>query len=304
MVCSAEEPTCHQPRPAPWRCGQTNEARMTEILVVANETIGGRRMIDIALQKAKLYDSLNVRLVVPQNRPRHGSVIYLDSVRDAAQVRLDLAISFLQTEGIEAHGEVGDADPFAATMDAIADHKPDEIIISTLPASASGWLRRDLIDRVAEASGLPVQHVVTDIDAEGLPFDVSLVVANQTAGSDALLDHLKSLAAGAGDHLFIVVVPQSSGAGQAARDAREHLQETLTRTREAGLVSAGLIADPDPFTATLNALQFFRVNRVVISTLPETKSGWLRADLIGRVRRYAACPVEHVVADVAPVTAN
>ena len=46
----------------------------------------------------------------------------------------------------------------------------------------------------------------------------------------------------------------------------------------------------------MNALQFFRVSRVVISTLPETKSGWLRADLIERVRRYAACPVEHVVA--------
>jgi len=38
----------------------------------------------------------------------------------------------------------------------------------------------------------------------------------------------------------------------------------------------------------MNALQFFRVSRVVISTLPETKSGWLRGDLIERVRRYAA----------------
>ena len=59
---------------------------------------------------------------------------------------------------------------------------------------------------------------------------------------------------------------------------------------------AGFVGDPDPFTATMNALQFFRVSRVVISTLPETKSGWLRGDLIERVRRYAACPVEHVVA--------
>ena len=66
--------------------------------------------------------------------------------------------------------------------------------------------------------------------------------------------------------------------------------------RDAGLYVAGLVGDPDPFTATMNALQFFRVSRVVISTLPETKSGWLRADLIERVRRYAACPVEHVVA--------
>ena len=75
--------------------------------------------------------------------------------------------------------------------------------------------------------------------------------------------------------------------------------------RATGLLVAGLVGDPDPFTATMNALQFFRVSRVVISTLPETKSGWLRADLIERVRRYAACPVEHVVASAGdPVTAS
>src|SRR5207302_1791056 len=128
---------------------------MTEILVVANETLGGRKLLETARQKAKIEPSLNVRIVVPQNRPRHGSVIYVESVRDAAQVRLDLALAFLREEGIEAAGEVGDPDPFAATLDAIADHKPDEIIISTLPVTASGWLRRDLIERVADASGLP-----------------------------------------------------------------------------------------------------------------------------------------------------
>jgi hypothetical protein len=78
--------------------------------------------------------------------------------------------------------------------------------------------------------------------------------------------------------------------------AREHLDAALARLRDAGLYVAGLVGDPDPFTATMNALQFFRVNRVVISTLPETKSGWLRADLVERTRRYAACPVEHIVA--------
>jgi hypothetical protein len=65
-----------------------------------------------------------------------------------------------------------------------------------------------------------------------------------------------------------------------------------------------MIGDPDPFTATLNALQFFRVDDVVISTLPAERSGWLRADLIDRVRRYAACPVEHVVVNLDAVSAS
>ena len=47
-----------------------------------------------------------------------------------------------------------------------------------------------------------------------------------------------------------------------------------------------------------NALQFFHVSRIVISTLPATKSGWMRSDLIERVRKASNVEVEHVVAEV------
>jgi hypothetical protein len=283
---------------------------MSEILVVANETLGGRRLREVLTQKAKTNPSLVIRLVIPQSRPRRGSVIYLQSVRDAAEVRLELALAVLRDAGFEASGEVGDSDPFQATMDAIADRKPDEIIISTLPAAASGWLRRDLVERVAEAAGTAVQHVISEIDEDSGPADdTTLVVANQTAESPELAARLREIAhsgeSAQGTHLFIVVVPQLGGDGRAAAAAREHLERVLDRLREAGLFVAGMIGDPDPFTATMNALQFFRVSRVVISTLPETKSGWMRADLIERVRRYAACPVEHIVAVSSDtVTAN
>ena len=271
---------------------------MTEILVVANETLGGRRLREVLAQKAKIEQSLAIRLVIPQSRPRRGSVIYVQSVRDAAQVRLDLALTLLHDAGFDATGEVGDSDPFQATMDAIGERKPDEIVISTLPAPASGWLRRDLVERVAEASGIAVQHVISDLDEESPPpTDTTLVVANRTASSAELTARLAELAgSGAAEHLFIVLVPALGTDGRAAAAAQEHLAEVLAGLRTSGLLVAGLVGDPDPFTATLNALQFFRVSRVVISTLPETKSGWLRGDLIERVRRYAACPVEHVMA--------
>jgi hypothetical protein len=272
---------------------------MSEILVVANETLGGRRLRDVLAQKARINPSLLVRLVIPQSRPRRGSVIYLDSVRDVAEVRLELALSVLRDDGFEATGEIGDSDPFNATMDAIGERKPDEIIISTLPLAASGWMRRDLIERVADASGIPVQHVISEIDEDSdPPTDTTLVVANQTAASPELTARLRELAGeGGGDaHLFIVLVPQIGTEGTASAAAHTHLDEVVGGLRDAGLTVAGLVGDPDPFTATMNALQFFRVSRVVISTLPETKSGWLRADLIARVRRYAACPVEHIVA--------
>ena len=59
-----------------------------------------------------------------------------------------------------------------------------------------------------------------------------------------------------------------------------------------------MIGDPDPYTAAVNALELFRVDDVVISTLPDERSGWLRANLIERVQRATSAPVEHVVVDL------
>ncbi len=268
---------------------------MANVLVVANETIGGRKLLEAVLARTKEGDA-RFFLVVPQNRPRHGRVIYDEAVRDAAQVRVDLARQVMAAEGVEVEGEVGDEDPFTAAMDAISLFRADEVIVSTFPASRSGWLRRDLVERIADASGLPVQHVVTDLQAEGLPFTVTLVVANQTAETEALRNVLKEKAAGEGQHLFIVVMPQSDGSGEAAGEARQRLGQTLASLRSEGLLCAGMIGDPDPHTAAMNALQAFHVDEVVISTFPPARSAWLRGDIIDRLSQATAVPVEHVMA--------
>jgi len=267
------------------------------VLVVANETLGGAPLLARIKEKAAAEEG-GIRLVVcvPRTNPRQGNIIYDEAVFDAAQIRIDLARKIFREEGIEAIGEVGDPDPYTATMDAIAEHHPDEILISTYPAASSGWLRRDLIERIAEATHLPVEHVVVDLDQEGLPFGVTLVVANRTAASPALLEALKGRAEELERHVFIFVVPQEGGHGVAARQARARLTQMIDRARAASLICAGMIADPDPYNAVMNALQFFRVDDIVISTLPATRSGWMRADLIERVRRASNKPVEHVEA--------
>jgi|tagenome__1003787_1003787.scaffolds.fasta_scaffold20153324_1 hypothetical protein len=268
------------------------------ILVVANQTIGGAKLLDLVRERATEPDT-SFTLVVPMTSPRSGYVIYEDAVRDSAQVRLDLALSYLRSEDILASGELGDEDPYTATLDALREYEPDEVIISTLPQSSSGWLRRDLIERIQDATTAPVTHVVSDIDAEGLPFEVTLVVANVTAGRGKLRARMKEIAEEASDDmLFIVVVPlQAHNDGRAAAVARARLGNTLDRMRREGLRVAGMLGDPDPYTATMNALQFFHVSRIVISTLPVTKSGWMRSDLIERVRRASNVEVEHVVAE-------
>jgi GNAT superfamily N-acetyltransferase len=267
------------------------------VLVVANETLGGAGLLATVKEKAAASeDGLRVVVCVPRTNPRQGNIIYDEAVFDAAQVRIDLARKILREEGIDAIGEVGDPDPYTATMDAIAEHHPDEVVISTYPAASSGWLRRDLVERISEATAIPVEHVVVDLDQEGLPFGTTLAVANRTLASPTFLEALKARASELERHVFIFVVPQEGGQGIAARQARARLTQVIDRARAAGLICAGMIADPDPYNAVMNAVQFFRVDDIVISTLPATRSGWLRADLIERVRRATNKPVEHVEA--------
>jgi hypothetical protein len=272
---------------------------MREILVVANRTLGGAKLLELVRAKAAEGD-VRFRLIVPQSNPSAGLVIYDEAVRESAQARVDLALSLVASESIDATGEVGDPDPFLATMDAVAERRPDELIISTYPALSSGWLRRDLIERIRNASGLPVEHVVVDVEQEGLPFKVTLVLASKTLGGEELLDRLQEKAATGVQHLFIVIVPQPDGSGGAPRLARARLATMLDRLHSAGLVGSGMIGDPDPYTAAVNALELFRVDDVVISTLPDQRSGWMRANLIERVQHMTSAPVEHVVVDLNP----
>jgi hypothetical protein len=270
---------------------------MPHILVVANQTIGGAKLLNLVQERAQAPDT-SFTLVVPMTRPRSGYVIYDEAVRESAQVRLDLTLSYLRGEDVVASGELGDEDPYTATLDAIDEYHPDEVIISTLPQSSSGWLRRDLIERIQDAAAAPVTHVISDMDAEGLPFKVTLVIANVTAGRGTLRARMKEIAAESKDMLFLVIVPlQAHGDGRAAAVARARLGNTVDRMRREGLLVAGMIGDPDPYTATMNALQFYRVERVIISTLPATRSGWMRADLISRVRKASNIEVEHIVAE-------
>jgi hypothetical protein len=272
---------------------------MTEILVVANRTLGGEKLLDLLRVRAQSVQDVSFRLVVPQSKPTAGLVIYDEAVRESAQIRIDLALTRAAQEGMRASGEVGDPDPFLATMDAIAMRRPDEIIVSTHPTTQSGWLRRDLIERIHNASGLPVEHVVTDLEREGLPFGVTLVIASKTSGGEELIERLRAKSSeDERQRLFIAVVPLQDGSGDAPREARARLAAMLDKLQDAGLLASGMTGDPDPYTAAVNALELFRVDDVVISTLPNQRSGWMRANLIERVQHATSAKVEHVVVDV------
>ncbi len=265
---------------------------MPNILVLANETIGGRRLLERIVERGSQQDA-RIFIVVPRTRPKFGNVVYDEAVRSSAQVRVDLALAFARNEGIDAQGEVGDEDAYNAAMDAISEHAIDEVMVSTHPTSSSGWLRRDLPERIEADSGLPVEHIVVDIANEGLPFGVALVIANQTVAGDALVERLKGLAED-GPRRFIVVVPQDSGDGVAVAASKDRLAQLLASLEEAEVVAAGMIGDPDPFTATMNAVGYFFISEIVISTLPDNRSQWLEGGLVDRIKRQTGKPVLHV----------
>jgi hypothetical protein len=263
------------------------------VLVVANETVGGEKLF-AAIERRAAQGPIRCTVICPQNRPSRGYVVYDESVRSAAGIRLELTLERLRQRGIEAEGEIMDPNPFLAVKDALRDYGGDEIIISTLPYARSGWLRRDLVDRIASYADIPVTHVVVDLNEE--PTRHALVVANQTIGGQPLIETLERRAS-VSPHRFTVIAPQDGASGEAIELAEDRLQATLHQLEGAGLDVTGYVTHPDPFTSIMNAHQHDPANEIIISTLPSVKSRWLRGDLINRVRRSVGVPVEHVVSD-------
>lgn len=267
-----------------------------DILVVANETLVGAALVEAVKRHLDADPAAKIHVICPQNEPKHGYVIYEDTVRHAAENRLAMTMARLREAGATVTGAVEDPDPYSAIMDAVGERNFDEIIISTHPATRSGWLRQDLVTRVRQATRRPVEHVVVDLDSDIDSATRTLVVANQTVGGQALTDQLKALAA-EGERRFIVICPQS---GQPGDDAAGRLAATLERLDSEGLQAIGQVTHPDPYTAIQNALEFYGVDEIVISTFSATRSGWLRGDLVGRVQASTSRPVYHVVSEQEP----
>jgi hypothetical protein len=271
------------------------DGRPTRILVVANETVVGKPLID-AVKARAAKGPIEVHVICPQNQPSAGWVGYGDEARWAAENRLKATLARLSEAGIQATGAIEDPDPYTAIMDELGRADYDEIIISTHPETRSGWLRRDLIERVKQATRRPVEHVVVDDPEDSQRGKETLVVANQTVGDQQLLDLIKSRATD-GRHRFVVILPQGEG-GEG--DPYERLAKVLRQLEEAGVDAVGQVVHPDPFTAIQNAVRWYPVDDIIISTFEPERSGWLRSDLVGRVKSATGKPVEHVVAGQTP----
>jgi len=276
---------------------------MRHVLVIANETVAGQSLID-ALRRRK-GEGLIVTVIAPVNQPREGYVVYEDTRRASAGRRLDKTLETLRADGIKASGFVVEADPVAAVKDALVqlEPRPDEIVVSTHPRQRSGWLRRDVVERIRRAAeGVPVEHVVVDLGKEASAEANVLVVANETVVGDPLLAKIRERAA-QGPVSFLIISPQSDATASEHPEAERRLRRAMMLLRGDGIEVHGQIAHPDPFTAAMQAVQDERIDEIIVSTFPGDKqSTWLRGDLVNRLRKQTRVPVEHIEVEPEAVT--
>jgi phosphopantetheine adenylyltransferase len=269
-------------------------SRATSILVVANETLVGDELVDTLRRRAE-RGPVRVAVVVPVSQPREGYVVYHDTRRAAAARRLDRVLAYLRLAGIPSHGGVFDDNPLAAVKDVLASEEIDELVVCTHPATKSGWLRKNLLEEIRRVAGdRPVEHVVSDIT--GRTGASVLVVANETVLGEPLLDRIRARAE-EGPASFLIICPQSDASRGEHPEAERRLRAALSVLRSERIDVHGQIAHPDPFVAAMEAVEDERTDELIVSTFPGERSGWLRRDLVGRLRAQTGLPVQHVVVE-------
>ena len=270
------------------------------VLVFLNEVAGGRRLLN-ALRERVEAGAERVAVVAPQNQPIAGQIVDRSELSDAARSRVEVTQSVFAEFGLESEGAVMDPDPLMALDDAIRAYSPAEVLLSSLSESRYGLMRRDLLEWAQGRFEEPITHVPVRIDDDAVRWDVThtLVVATQTVASADLLGRLKGRAS-ASPHRYTFICPRS---GDLTREeVCERLARTLAEMYRADVDATGQPMSPAPFAAVQNAIEHYRIDEILISTLAGEQSVWLEEGLIERVENVTDKPVEHVEAggDVAP----
>lgn len=142
---------------------------MRRYLVIANQTLGGHRLLERARQ---LCDEgpCAFHIVVPATEPRdHVHRVDAGSGEQLARQRLEAALQRFREIGAEATGEVGSPRPLECVRNALEDTAYDAILVSTLPPGMSRWLGMDLPSRIDRDTDIPVEHIeaLTELLPEG-----------------------------------------------------------------------------------------------------------------------------------------
>ncbi len=271
------------------------------VLAFMNEVAGGRRLLEAVRERVEAGAEA-VAVAAPQNLPSVGQIVDRDEARDAALSRVEVTQSVFYRFGIEASGAIFDPDPALALGDAERAFQPREVLLSCLYESRFGFRRRDLVEFAREHLDTPVTHVPVRVDDDAVRWDVThtLVVGTQTIASPDLVAHLKQLADDK-PHRYTVICPKS---GELSRsDVVDRLSSTLAELYRSEIDATGQPMSPEPYPAIENAIEHYRVDDILISTLAGQQSKWLEEGLIDKVKELTDKPIEHFEASGSDVAA-
>ena len=139
---------------------------MKRYLVVANQTLGGEHLLDLLRERVD-QGPCTIHVLVPATVDTTHWTSDEEHDHDLARRRLDVALERFSELGVEVSGEIGEHLVVDTLLDVLRREEFDEVILSTLPAGVSRWLRLDLVSRVERAVDIPVTHVI------GEPTEVS-----------------------------------------------------------------------------------------------------------------------------------
>lgn len=265
---------------------------MKPLVLFMNEVAGGRLLLEATLERAK--GASYVVVVAPQNQPSVGQLFAPEEAREAARVRVEVTLAVLDEFGIEAIGEVLDPDTDLALGDAIRSHRPSEVLLSCLYDSRFGFTRKDLVEwaKIKFEPETTITHIPVRIEDDSIRQDLThtLVVSNLTLSQPDLEQRLLDRSSDR-PHRFTIIAPATEGVSTST--VSRDLAGLMAALYRSGIDATGQPMSPDPFSAVKAAIEHYRVDDILISTLPGEESRWLQDDLIGQVREYTNKPVSH-----------
>ena len=88
-----------------------------------------------------------------------------------------------------------------------------------------------------------------------------------------------------------IIAPETEGVSPGT--LTRNLAGLMAQLYREGIDATGQPMSPDPFSSVRNAIAHYRLDDILISTLPGEESRWLAGDLVGKVREITDKPVSH-----------
>jgi hypothetical protein len=296
VTAPREVATFGDPDPPPSREG------VKRVLCFLNEVAGGRKLLT-ACRELSGAGADYFAVVAPQNLPIVGQLVDVEERRAAAQSRVDVTQDVLQQFGIEAEGAVMDPESSLALDDAVRATQPDYVLLSCLYDTRFGLTRKNLVEWAKANLDTRVEHIPVRVDDDAVRWDLThtLVVATQTVNSQDLIDRLEERAKEK-PHRYTFICPRSGAISR--EEVCGRLAATLAEMYRNEIDATGQPMSPDPYHAVANAIEHYRIDDILISTLQGEKSKWLEEGLIEKVQGLTDKPVEHIESGTEPATST